>query len=36
MGHWIYELGTLGPYGLNENEGFYAQNKKSRVCTGAR
>ena len=31
---WIYKLATLAPYGLNDNDGFYNQNKKSRA--GAR
>ena len=26
--HWIYKLATLAPHGLNDNDGFYAQNKK--------
>ena len=29
--HWIYKLATLAPHGLNDNDGFYAQNKKSRA-----
>ena len=33
-GQWIYRLGTLRPQGLNEDDGFYAQNRKTRV--GAR
>ena len=27
-GQWVYKLGTLKPQGLNENGGFYAQNRK--------
>ena len=30
-GQWIYKLGTLLPHGLNDNDGFYAQNKKTRT-----
>ena len=30
----MYRLGTLRPQGLNEDDGFYAQNRKTRV--GAR
>ena len=33
-GQWIYRLGTLRPQGLNEDDGFYAQNRNTRV--GAR
>ena len=29
-GRWIYKLGTLLLHGLNDNDGFYAQNKKTR------
>ena len=28
---WIYKLATLAPHGLNDNDGFYNQNKKSRA-----
>ena len=31
---WIYKLATLAPHGLNNNDGFYNQNKKS--CADAR
>ena len=34
--HWIYKLATLAPHGLNDNDGFYAQNKKSRAGARAR
>ena len=35
--HWIYKLATLAPHGLNnDNDGFYAQNKKSRAGVRAR
>ena len=30
----MYKLGTLRPQGLNEDDRFYAQNRKTRV--GAR
>ena len=30
-GQWLYKLGTLAPGGLNENGGFYGQNRKSRT-----
>ena len=33
-GQWMYRLETLRPQGLNEDGGFYAQNRKTRV--GAR
>ena len=33
-GQWMYRLGTLRPQGLNEDDGFYAQNRKTRA--GAR
>ena len=33
-GEWMYRLGTLRPQGLNEDDGFYAQNRKTRA--GAR
>ena len=33
-GHWMYRLGTLRPQGLFEDDGFNAQNRKTRV--GAR
>ena len=26
-GQWMYRLGTLRPQGLNEDDGFYAQNR---------
>ena len=35
-GQWIYKLGTLLPHGLNDNDGFYAQNKKTRMSASAR
>ena len=35
-GQWIYKLGTLLPHGLNDNDGFYAQNKKTRTSASAR
>ena len=35
-GQWMYKLGTLTPNGLNDNDGFYVQNKKSRVVTRSR
>ena len=34
-GQWIYKLGTSTPHGLNDNDGFHAQNKKSRAVTRA-
>ena len=34
--HWIYKLATLAPHGLNDDDGFYAQNKKSRAGVRAR
>ena len=33
-GQSMYRLGTLRPQGLNEDDGFYAQNRKTHV--GAR
>ena len=30
-GHWMYRVGTLRPKGLNEDNGFYAQNRKTRL-----
>ena len=30
-GQWIYKLRTLIPHGLNDNDGFYGQNKKTRM-----
>ena len=37
-GQWIYKLATLLPHGLNDNDGFYAQNKKTSMSAshGAR
>ena len=35
-GQWTYKLGTLLPHGLNDNDGFYAQNKKTRMSASAR
>ena len=35
-GQWIYKLGTLLPHGLNDNDGFYAPNKKTRMSASAR
>ena len=35
-GQWIYNLGTLLPHGLNDNDGFYVQNKKTRMSASAR
>ena len=32
-GQWMYKLGTSTPHGLNDNNGFHAQNKKSRAVT---
>ena len=31
----IYKLGTLLLHGLNDNDGFYAQNKKTCMITSA-
>jgi len=28
---WMYRLGMLRPQGLNKDDGFYAQNRKTRV-----
>ena len=25
---WIWDLGSIPPYGLNQDDGFYCQNKK--------
>ena len=33
---WIYKLVTLAPHGLNDNDGFYNQNKKSRASARGR
>ena len=33
---WIYKLATLAPHGLNDNDGFYNQNKKSRASARGR
>ena len=30
-GQWMYRLETLRPQGLNEDDGFYAQSRKTRV-----
>ena len=30
-GQWIYKLGTIVPNGLNDNDGSYAQNRKSHA-----
>ena len=27
---WILDLGSITPYGLNQDDGFYCQNKKCR------
>ena len=35
-GQWIYKLGNFLPHGLNDNDGFYAQNKKTRMSASAR
>jgi len=29
-GQWAYKLNTLHPYGLNDNDFFFAQNRRSR------
>ena len=35
-GQWIYKLRTLIPHGLNDNDGFYGQNKKTRMSARIR
>ena len=27
---WIWELGSITPYGLNQDDGFYCQDKRHR------
>ena len=35
-GQWIYKLRNLIPHGLNDSDGFYGQNKKTRMSAHIR